>query len=81
MMGAKVAPSKSFNFPSHSTVKKWFDTTKWDHVEEIIDVVIDFRYLGAHQTTKHATNSATFDDRLTKAEMQFTRLRFCYAVG
>ena len=63
--------------PAIQKVKKWIDNTKWDHVEENIDVVTDFRYLGAHLTTKHATNSATLDDRLTKAALQLERLRFC----
>ena len=51
MMGAKVAPSKSYNFASHPKVKRWISKIKWDHIEENIDVVTDFRYLGAHITT------------------------------
>ena len=63
-MGAKVAPDKSYNFASHPEVSQWIAATKWDHVAEIIDVVTDFRYLGAHLTTKHTTTSATLDERL-----------------
>jgi len=78
-MGAKVAPDKSYNFASHPKAREWIVATKWDHVAESIAVVTDFRYLGAHLTTKHTTTSATLDDRLNKANSQLNRLRFCQA--
>ena len=44
-MGAKVAPDKSFNFASNGTFTKWLQETTWEHLQQGIDVVKDFRYL------------------------------------
>ena len=38
-----------------------------------------FRYLGAHLTTRQATNSSTLDNRWGKAKQQLRKLRFCPA--
>ena len=51
-MGAKVAPDKSFNFSNCINTAKWLAETIWDGISAKIDVVKDFRYLGAHITTK-----------------------------
>ena len=78
-MGAMVAPNKSYNFASHSQVKKWIGETRWQNIEGTIEVVSDLRYLGAHLTTKANVNSATLDDRIDKAMMQLKKLRYCPA--
>ena len=46
MMGAKVAPTKSYNFASHPKAKRWISKSKWDNIAESIEVITDFRYLG-----------------------------------
>ena len=62
-MGAKVAPDKSYNFASCVKAKKWLNDTTWKHIDSGIHVITDFRYLGAHLTTRHAANSSTLDKR------------------
>ena len=74
-----MAPSKSYNFASHPKVKRWISKIKWDHIEENIDVVTDFRYLGAHITTRDSATSSTMNDRVDKAIMQLKRLKYCQA--
>ena len=78
-MGAKVAPTKSYNFASHPKARKWLKDTLWENINGTIEVVTDFRYLGAHLTTRAATNSSTMDERWEKAILQLKRLRFCLA--
>ena len=63
-MGAKVAPSKSYNFATSAKVKAWIKNVKWDNIEEDIQVVADFMYLGAHINANNATSSGTLDERL-----------------
>ena len=62
-MGAKVAPDKSFHFASTAKAPKWLASTTWRHLGTAIEVVKDFRYLGAHITTRATPTSATIDAR------------------
>ena len=78
-MGAKVAPDKSYNFASNLIAKRWLEETIWEHIESGIQVITDFRYLGAHLTTRHAASSSTLDKRWEKAKQQLKKLRFCPA--
>jgi hypothetical protein len=78
-MGAKVAPDKSYNFASCIKAKKWLAQTHWEHIDSGIQVITDFRYLGAHLTTRHAASSSTLDKRWDKAKQQLKKLRFCPA--
>ena len=50
-------------------------TTLWKHIDRSIEVITDFRYLGAHLTTRQATNSSTLDQRWEKAKQQLRKLR------
>ena len=63
LMGAKVAPDKSYNFGSCLKARNWLKETIWEHIDSGIHVIADFRYLGAHLTTRQATNSSTMDKR------------------
>jgi len=78
-MGAKVAPSKSFNFATHRGVKRWLSQKTWKGIDANIQMVDDLRYLGAHITTTYDCISGTLDDRINKAITQLQRLRFCPA--
>ena len=62
-MGARVAPDKSYNFASTIKANKWLSETIWEHIGSDIQVITDFRYLGAHLTTRHAASSNTLDKR------------------
>jgi len=79
LMGAKVAPDKSYNFGSCLKARNWLKETIWEHIDSSIHVIADFRYLGAHLTTRQATNSSTMDKRWDKAKQQLKKLRFCPA--
>ena len=79
MIGAKVAPCKSYNFASSNKIRRWLKTTLWEHIDSGIEVISDFRYLGAHLTTRQATSSSTLDKRWDKAKQQLKRLRHCPA--
>ena len=61
MMGAKVAPDKSYNVASSKNVRQWLKNTLWDQIGSGIEVISDFRYLGAHLTTRQVTSSSTLD--------------------
>ena len=75
-MGARVAPDKSYNFASSSEARKWLEQTWWDGIRSKIEVVPDFRYLGAHiNTAKHCVSN-TLDERWNKAMESLKRLRF-----
>ena len=78
-MGARVAPDKSHNFASHPKAKAWLQEVEWEGVGQKIDVETDFRYLGAHVTTRSRITSTTLDDRFGKAIAQLKRLRYCPA--
>ena len=67
-MGARVAPDKSYNFASTLKAKKWLSETGWEHNGSDIQVITDFRYLGAHLTTRHAASSSTLDKRWEKGQ-------------
>lgn len=45
-LGAKVAPSKCFNFASNTTARKWLEDTWWEGTVAKIPVLKDFRYVG-----------------------------------
>lgn len=76
-MGAKVAPGKSYNFASSNKARRWFKNTLWKHIDCSIEVIADFRYLGAHLTTRQATSSSTLGKRWEKAKQQLRRSRYC----
>ena len=78
-MGAKVAPDKSYSFASCKKARNWLNETMWKHIDSSIHVITDFRYLSAHLTTRHATNSSTLDKRLENNKQQLRKLRFCPA--
>ncbi len=65
-MGAKVAPTKSFNFASTSAGRKWVEETEWSAIGGAIPVLRDFRYLGAHLNTMGDRKAATLDHRFLK---------------
>ena len=66
LLGAKVAPDKSYNFASCLKARNWLKETMWKHIDSSIHVINDFRYLGAHLTTRQATYSSTQDKRWEK---------------
>ena len=66
-MGAKVAPDKSYNFGSTKQARDWLADTWWPGIGSKIEVVEDFRYLGAHLSTKANCVSKTIEKRWTKA--------------
>ena len=70
MMGAKVAPDKSYNFASSNKVRRWLKTTLWEQTDSSIEVITDPRYLGAHLTTRQATSSSTLDKRWDNSKLQ-----------
>ena len=78
-MGSKVAPTKSYNFASHQKTRQWLKDTVWEHIQAKIGTVADFRYLGAHLTTRSAVNSGTLNKRWGKTCQQLRRLRYCPA--
>ena len=67
-MGAKVAPTKSFNFASLATGREWLEKTWWHAIGDTTPVLKDFRYLGAHLNTSGTRKAATLDNRFGKAE-------------
>ena len=80
-MGARVAPSKSYNCASTVKAADWFAKTVWVHLGTTIEVIEDFRYLGAHLTTRWTPTSRAMDDRWTKAHVQLKKLRSCPATA
>ena len=72
-------PSKSDNFACNKKATLWLDRTLWEHIQAKIEVVKDFRYLGAHLTTKNAATSPTIEKRWDKAMQQLKKLRYCPA--
>ena len=69
-MGARIAPAKSFNFASSQSATKWLAETWWDKIQNTIDTCKDFRYLGAHLSTRLTTTSATLKKRMEEARVQ-----------
>ena len=78
-LGSKVAPAKSYNFASTAKAKRWLEQTTWNFIEAKIEVISDFRYLGAHVTTRQTPTSTTLDERWEKATVQLKKLRTCPA--
>ena len=78
-MGAKVAPTKSYNFASCSTAGIWLRETTWDALGTKIELVTDFRYLGAHLTSRQTPTSSTLEARWEQTMVQLKRLKFCPA--
>ena len=74
-----MAPDKNYNFARSNKIRRWLKTTLWEHIDSGIEVISDFRYLGAHLTTRQATSSSTLDKRWGKAKQQLKRLRHCPA--
>ena len=79
-MGAKVAPTKSYNFASNGRGAIWLGDTKRKDIDAKIEVVKDFRYLGAHLTTRQTITSSTLEKRWEQATLQLRRLRYCPAI-
>ena len=63
LMGANVAPDKSYSFANCKKTRSWLKATMWKHINGNIEVITDFRHLGAHLTTRHATSVSTLDKR------------------
>ena len=80
-MGARVAPSKSYNFASVKEGRKWLRETWWSCIQGHIEVVDDFRYLGVHLSTQLTRKYTTLVERWQKAMMQLKRLRFVVAAA
>ncbi len=78
-MGSRVAPSKSYNFSNSTLAREWLHQTLWPHINTQIDVVKNFRYLGAHLCTGANRHSKTLRSRWTNALTQLRRLRLCPA--
>ena len=74
-MGAKVAPDKSYNFSNRSEASDWLAKTWWQHIDDAIEVVTDFRYLGAHISARSGCQSSTLDKRWDKAIHQLQRMK------
>ena len=55
--------------------RDWLNNTWWEGIQSEIEVVENFRYLGAHLTTSGSCMSKTLDKRLTKAMQQLKKLR------
>ena len=60
-MGAKVVPDKSYNFASAKVAMEWLRDTWWEGIRSKIEVVNDFRYLGAHLNAKATCASKTLE--------------------
>ena len=60
-MGARVAADKSFNFATTKEAREWMENTWWDHLNDVIPVVQDFRYVGAHLSTSQSCVSKTLE--------------------
>ena len=74
-MGATIAPDKSFNLASNDNASRWLQNTLWSGIQGGIQVVADFRYLGAHLCAKASLKSSTLTARLDKAMQQLSRLQ------
>lgn len=66
-MGAKIAPTRSYNFASTKEGRKWLRETWWGHIRGHIAVVDDFRYLGVRLSTQVTRKCTTLVDRWHKA--------------
>ena len=78
-MGARIAPDKSYDFASDPIAVNWLRKTWWVKIEQQIEVVKDFRYLGAHLSSGATVKSPTLCKRWDKAIQQLRRLKHCPA--
>lgn len=74
-MGARVAPSKSFNFASSKASRDWLHNTWWAEIQAHIDVVKDCRYLGAHLCTQGVRTYRTINQRAKEATEKLRKLK------
>ena len=78
--GARVVPGKRYNFASVPLAAKCLEEIWWEGIGDTIEVVKDFRYLGAHLTTNATVKSATLEKRRRdEALQQLKRLKHCPA--
>jgi len=75
-LGARVAPDKSYNFASTVAANKWLADTWWEGIGAKIEVVKDFRYLGAHLSSGRTCISSTLQKRWERAYVQLKKLRY-----
>ena len=68
-MGAKIAPDKSYDFANDAAAVKWLKRTACN-IDQNIEVVKDFRYLGAHLSSGTTVKSPTLSKRWDKALQQ-----------
>ena len=73
-MGAKLAPSKSYNFASTLKARKWLATTRWPSIPGPVAILNDFRYLGAHISVTGKKTGRTIKDRFRKATAMLRKL-------
>jgi hypothetical protein len=76
-MGSEIAPNTSFNFSNTTKARRWLHETWWPHIDSHIDVVNDFRYLGAHLSAGSGRTSRTLKQRWAQAIIQLRRLKHC----
>ena len=72
---------KNHNFASYPAAETWLRETWWDEIDNSIEVVKDFRYLGAHLSTRANARSSTLMSRWDKAMQQLRRMKFCLATA
>ena len=78
-MGANVAPHKSYNPASTTQATDWLRDTWWKHIEDKLEAVKHFRYVGARLSTSSSTTTSTISKRWEKAMQQLSRLRYSLA--
>ena len=64
-MGGKLAEGKSINFASNPVHRKWLEESMWKATGKDIEVVSDFRYLGAHMTVYGRAKTTTNKKRIS----------------
>lgn len=66
-MGARLAPSKSSIFSTSKATRSRMRLHKWQYAgDAVIQVINNFRDLGAHVNLTNAANSKTINDRVAK---------------
>ena len=73
-LGAKVAPTKSYNFSSTEAGRKWLKKTWWPYIHTNISVVKHMTYVGAHLSTTAARKNNTLVDRWDDVCLQLSKL-------
>ena len=73
--------SKSYNFASTKRTSTSLENTWWVSIEANIEVVKDFRYLGAHSTSGTTNRSLTICKRWDKAIQQLRKPKCCLATA